>query len=155
MKHPAFRRSDSWLLHAIALAQGRTGGDLVGIISAGDFLNHAVFTPAEIRSGLARLIAAGHVADCGLKFRLAGKASAFWETRRGTSVRVQAAWREWDRFLNVPAAVSPAPDVDEPARPYPAVSDRTARRAVSEYLERNQGGRKKFPAGRNLKPKGA
>jgi hypothetical protein len=148
--YPAFRRSDSWLLHAIALAQGRAGAELSGIIAAGDFLNHAVFTAAEIRRGLGRLTAAGHVAVRGLKYSLKGKAAAFWKVRRGKSVRVQTAWREWDRFLDVP----PVDSRDDPDRPYPAVSDRRIRRAIAEYLERHRAGRKKSPAGRSKKAKG-
>jgi hypothetical protein len=56
-----FSWSDSWLLLSIWYASdhGRRGAPLADVIAAGDFINHAIFTPGELQNGLARLTAMG------------------------------------------------------------------------------------------------
>ncbi len=56
-----FLWSDAWLLTAIYGAA--LGGDptLAQVIGTGDFINHAIFTPAELNGGLGRLERVGFV----------------------------------------------------------------------------------------------
>ncbi len=55
--------SDTWLLLAIIYA-GRSGvATLEKIIAAGDGINHAIFNPDELESGLARLTSGGYVKE--------------------------------------------------------------------------------------------
>jgi len=56
-----FQWSDAWLLHAVCAAGGGRATTLASVVAAGDYINHAVLTAAEIRGGVARLVAAGHV----------------------------------------------------------------------------------------------
>jgi hypothetical protein len=57
-----FNWSDAWLLLAVIYA-GREGANLEGIIAAGDGINHAIFNPDELESGLARLTSSGHIKE--------------------------------------------------------------------------------------------
>lgn len=53
-----YNSSDAWLLLSIIYAGGANGtATLEKIIGAGDYINHAVFNPDELESGLARLAA--------------------------------------------------------------------------------------------------
>ena len=53
--------SDAWLLLAIVYASRTGDATLDKIIAAGDAINHAIFTPSELESGLARLLAGGYI----------------------------------------------------------------------------------------------
>jgi len=54
--------SDAWLLLAIKYAQGnRPSAELEQIIAAGDGINHAIFTDAELHGGFARLAGGGFI----------------------------------------------------------------------------------------------
>jgi hypothetical protein len=61
-KKIAHNWSDAWLLLAI-IYSGREGGNLERIIAAGDGINHAIFNPDELESGLARLTSAGYIKE--------------------------------------------------------------------------------------------
>ena len=60
-KNQNYNRSDAWLLPAIIYAGG--AATLERIIGAGDWINHAVFNPDELESGLARLAAGGLIKE--------------------------------------------------------------------------------------------
>lgn len=62
MTHARFGSSDGWLLLSIIYAAGGAGASLRNIVSCGDYINHAIFTYAEVAEGINRLIAAGAVA---------------------------------------------------------------------------------------------
>lgn len=53
--------SDAWLLLAIIYASRHEPATLAKVIAAGDAINHAIFTPAELDQGLARLSRGGYV----------------------------------------------------------------------------------------------
>jgi hypothetical protein len=71
-----FTWSDAWLLAAIVCASREDGSSLKGIIAHGDLLNHAIFTPQEIRQGLASSLPRGTSlrtmgpTDCAVKRRI-------------------------------------------------------------------------------------
>lgn len=54
--------SDAWLLLAIIYA-GSGGATLERIIAVGDGINHAIFNPDELESGLFRLTSGGYVKE--------------------------------------------------------------------------------------------
>ncbi len=58
--------SDAWLL--LALIYGKEPLDRQRICDIGDFINHAIFTDAELEGGLQRLQNRGHVRRVGKKF---------------------------------------------------------------------------------------
>src|SRR5688572_14303491 len=55
--------ADEWLLAAIRSASPGKGASLQAIIAAGDMLNHAFFSPAELRTGFAKLLAAKYISQ--------------------------------------------------------------------------------------------
>ncbi len=55
--------TDEWLLQAIRAASGPQGATLSDVIASADALNHAIFTPAELRSGFAKLLAARYIVE--------------------------------------------------------------------------------------------
>ena len=75
MKSPQFTWSDAWLLLSVALAAERGRATLKDVIAAGDAVNHAIFTLAELRRGFAKFIAAGHVTACQDGFDVSARSS--------------------------------------------------------------------------------
>ena len=55
--------TDEWLLQSVRAASASKGATLAGVIGWGDALNHAIFTPAELRSGFAKLLAARYILE--------------------------------------------------------------------------------------------
>ena len=75
-----FLWSDAWLLAALLWAKRAEGEvPLHKLVAYGDALNHAVFNFDEIESGLARLTAAGLVAETDGLFVLVGEAVQWFE----------------------------------------------------------------------------
>jgi hypothetical protein len=60
-KKPVYVWSDAWVLAAIAVGGGLKGCGLKDVIAAGELINRAILTAAEIRAALGKLIHAGHV----------------------------------------------------------------------------------------------
>ncbi|HZE96920.1 MAG TPA: hypothetical protein VE981_07830 [Planctomycetota bacterium] len=56
-----FGDADDWVLLAVLHAGGGKAAGLEAILSAGDWINHAIFNYGEVRGGLARLLRAGLV----------------------------------------------------------------------------------------------
>jgi len=54
--------SDAWLLLAVIYAGGK-GATLERIIEVGDGIEHAIFNPDELESGLARLTSGGYISE--------------------------------------------------------------------------------------------
>ena len=59
---PEYNWSDAWILLAIVYA-GNKGATLERIIAVGDAINHAIFEPNELESGLARLTLGGFIKE--------------------------------------------------------------------------------------------
>ena len=64
----AFTWSDSWVLASVAVGGGLKGCQLKDIIAAGDLINRAVISPAELRAALGKLIHKGYVRRGGRDF---------------------------------------------------------------------------------------
>jgi hypothetical protein len=64
--------SDAWVLAAVAVGGGLKGCQLKDIIAAGDLLNRAIISPAELRSALGRLVLKGYVRRIGAFFVISG-----------------------------------------------------------------------------------
>src|SRR5579872_3766695 len=92
-----FQASDAWLLLAI-LYNGEQGAGIEGIIRAGDFINHAIFTDDELQSGLTRLQEAGLVERSGDIYRAS---PAAWSAHVSKKRRyVFKELEDMERFLN-------------------------------------------------------
>lgn len=74
--NPTFSWSDAWLLAAIAVGGGLKGAMLKEIVAAGDLINRSVFTPQELRSGMAKLCHRGYAMQLEDRFVIAGDARA-------------------------------------------------------------------------------
>lgn len=76
--------TDEWLFKSIRDAAGRKGASLVDIVSVGDYLNHSIFSLAELRSGLARLLAAGCIKEKKGLWSVVAKAKPAFDSKRFT-----------------------------------------------------------------------
>jgi hypothetical protein len=107
--------SDEWVMAAIRLAEGKAGATLQDVIAAGDAINHAIFTPQELRKGFAELLAAGWVECRGDRWRAT-------EAGRGVHVRGRSEW-------------APDPRLQDPRWNHP-LSDAEYEAALRSYLGR-------------------
>ncbi len=63
-----FMWADSWVLASVAVGGGLKGCQLKDIIAAGDLINRAIISPAELRGALGKLIHKGYVRRAGRDF---------------------------------------------------------------------------------------
>jgi hypothetical protein len=74
-----FLWSDAWLLTAVFYARRAEGSaTLPEIVGYGDALNHAIFNPEELESGLARLVSAGLLVEVREAFEPSGEALTWY-----------------------------------------------------------------------------
>ena len=137
-REPEFTWSDAWLLHAVAVAGGTgSGASLTDIIGSGDGINHALFTAEELRRGFGKLTAAGYVAERGALFFLEGPAIDTW--RHASEHRSLIKQREvLERFLDAAPYPAGHPGFEDPAWPYPSLTDARIHAAEREYQERHK-----------------
>lgn len=70
-----YHYSDALLLASIFLESKESSAQIWQIFRSGDYLDHAIFSFDEIKSGLARLIAGGYIKECPeMKFSITAKA---------------------------------------------------------------------------------
>ncbi len=63
-----FTWTDSWVLASVAVGGGLKGCQLKDILAAGDLINRAIISPAELRGALGKLIHKGYVRRGGRDF---------------------------------------------------------------------------------------
>lgn len=127
-----FTWSDSWLLLSIGTAGGRSGAPLKDIIAAGDSLNHAIFTGAELRRGLSKLVAAGYVVQVDDRFQVAGDALELLHQSNG--VAISSVWEQCDRLLGLgPNSYTSDAKVEDPNWSYAYASDEVVQAAYRAY----------------------
>jgi hypothetical protein len=124
--------SDAWLLLSVIYA-GDKGADLERIISAGDGINHDVFNPDELESGLARLTSSGYIKE---------KDGIFMAT-----LRVRRAFakmspersyihKDLERIETLIGAARPTDEQPNTNNlKYPGFSEAAYTQAVNKYLE--------------------
>lgn len=118
-----FTWSDAWLLNSVVML-GEEGGDLSAVIGAGDAVNHAIFTLEELRSGFARLEAAGLVAKQGTGYAATGDGLACGRTRGSWLANIERLARRLEH--------RPCPDVPPRAANRPTAAEYEA--ACAAYL---------------------
>ena len=125
--------SDAWLLLAIIYA-GKEGANLERIIEVGDGIDHSIFNPDELESGLARLTANGYIREKNGVFRATPKVMrAYLEA---TSPR-SYIHKDLERIEKLIGAASS--NSDQPHRnnlKYPGFSMAAYTDAVNRYIER-------------------
>jgi hypothetical protein len=119
--------TDAWLLFSVALAGGDGGAGLRGIIAAGDYVNHAIFTGGELRGGLSRLTARGWVTCDGTRFCLIGKARDLSDSLRSSRHSVSRALKEFEKLVRLPD------DNGQPGGDYTWLTDDLIHQAYLEY----------------------
>ena len=106
--------ADEWLLAAIRSASSSKGASLQDIIAAGDRINHAIFSPAELRTGFAKLLAAKYISE---------KDGNWFIREHGRSKHVVGDSGSW-----------PDPRVQDPEWNYP-LTDEEIEAAVRCYMK--------------------
>src|SRR4051812_23670878 len=95
-----FTWSDAWLLLAISFTSQSKPASLQDIIGAGDAINHAIFTDAELRRGLAKLIAAGYVGQQDQCYFVRGDAADFCRSKVKKARRLSRQRELVEKFLH-------------------------------------------------------
>ena len=135
-KTPRFGWSEVWLLTSISFANQDVGVDLKGLISVGDYINHAIFSGPELRTGLAKLAFPGYIVERELHFFLAGRAREFW-IEQGKSRMDLRKWQDaFSKFLSANPYQPGQPAVaDDPEWQYPGITDQMVDSAYHEYMQ--------------------
>ena len=128
-----FTWSDAWLLLSIIHgAQGNRGAGLKDVIAMGDAINKAIFTPQELRRGLAKLTKAGYVTETAARY--------FSTDLAMHKYKPVSQRRVLDQLEGLKVAIgagsySPGEDPcrEDPEWPYPQLTDETIAAADAEY----------------------
>jgi len=132
----AFTWADSWVLASVAVGGGLKGCQLKDILAAGDLINRAIISPAELRSALGKLIHKGFVRRGGRDFFvIAGDARFAVEELVKQRVPSFSVMQFFEEFLEVDAYGAPEND---PANMDPSLwdlSDAQVEEATHSYRE--------------------
>jgi hypothetical protein len=122
--------SDAWLLLAILYADQQGNATLAGIIGAGDAINVAIFTVAELESGLARLTRSGFIEENAGLFVPTKKTQL--QTKLGHTRRsMHNELKDVAKLLGCPSAIGDQPSQDNLR--YPGFSISVYEGAVETY----------------------
>ena len=134
-KRIEYNWSDAWLLLAVIYA-GNEGANLERIIEVGDGIEHAIFNPDELESGLARLTSSGYIKEKNGVFHATPKVMrAYLKT---TSQRAYIH-KDLERIEKLIGAASPNSDQPHSNNlKYPGFSMAAYTKAVSRYIERHK-----------------
>lgn len=101
-KAATYRPSDAWLLLAILYASREAGGaSLEQVTTAGDYINHAIFTEDELEGGLSRLSAGGFIKRESGLFSITDKVLQAYEKTHTPRRYVYKELEDMVRFLNI------------------------------------------------------
>lgn len=141
MKETAeLRWSDAWLLAAIYQCSKEKPADLVEMLAAADFINHAVLNMEELQSGLFRLENAGLIQRAEaqpISFQCTPGALAKIKLLSKMSKTALHLWKELENSLAVVRWI-PGEPVPHPANVhnYPGLTAAVYQDAVANYLKR-------------------
>jgi hypothetical protein len=94
--------SDAWLLLAILYASREEGGaSLDRVTTAGDFINHAIFTDDELGGGLSRLSAGGFIKEKRGFFSVTNKVLQAYQKTHTPRRKVYKELEDMVRFLKI------------------------------------------------------
>jgi hypothetical protein len=135
MANQDFAWSDAWLLGAIFFAhRAETTATLDQVLAYGDAINHAIFTPEELESGLARLSDAGFIREENGAFIPTGIGQQWYEEFKSVQARRFDFFKWFSKKLGA-----------QPYRPgnehklemrYPGFTSRRYEEALSAYRRR-------------------
>ena len=105
-----YESTDAWLLYAIALTSQNRAAELHEVISAGDFINHAIFTYEELRGGVRRLSSGGWIKGVNGRWRVTPKLRKVYTTLSRSVgkalTQLEAALREQTKMAKPVASLS-------------------------------------------------
>ena len=127
-----FQWSDAWLLHAVCTAGGGNATKLSSVVAAADYINHAIMTTAEIRGGVVRLVAAGHLVVQSAAVRPHGAALKLWRDLTTKRRAVHTLQRAFEKLLAVESGSGPLTAETVPPESWP--TEATVDVAYREYL---------------------
>ena len=134
--------SDVWLILAITITDSGNGTTLKSIVAAGDYINHSIFTGAELRHGLAILTHAGYVNEIEGKYFITGDAKAYWATRQGTRKSINTLTKDFEKFLGAPPYTSQNFAAEDQKWQYPSLTDEMVHQAYQEYIQKSRTSKK-------------
>jgi hypothetical protein len=133
---PMFAWCDAWVLAAVAVGGGLKGCGLKEIIAAGELINRAILTAAEIRSALGKLIHKGYVGRADDDhFIISGEARIAVEQLLMQSAGSFSVMQFFEDFLGVEPYCSTSRDVEDVDCPVPGLSDEQVKAAAQAYRE--------------------
>ncbi len=134
-----FTWSDAWLLLAVAYASHAREPDtsapasLQDVIACGDAIQHAIFTPAELRRGAAKLLAGGHINVEGGRWSLTpAMASEYRRLTEGVQ-GILDSQEVLERFLRAAPYPAGDPNFEDPLWSLPSLSDAEITEAVEGW----------------------
>jgi len=131
----ALASSDTWVLLATIYGGREKGANLQAIISAADYINHAILTYEELDGGLARLRSEGFIEEQdGIYYPTQAVLSAYDQT---TKLRrsVSKEWDDLERFIKAHRPDTQSLVVSTPGQ---AITRTMYESAVQTYIQRSQ-----------------
>jgi hypothetical protein len=127
-----FQWSDAWLLHAVCAAGGGRSAKLSSVVAAADYINHAILTTSEIRGGVFRLVAAGHLIAKKTNLRPRGAALNLWKEMTTKRRAVHTLQRAFEKLLSVESRSGTPSNDTTPPESWP--TEAMVKEACHEYL---------------------
>lgn len=128
--------SDVWILVSVAAAAPDGPADLSHVIAAGDMINHALLSPAELRRGFSKLTKSGYVAASSGAYSLTASGRALVDEASRKRRSWLDIWEEIARSLAAGHGPDDDPRFEDPRHPYPQISDEDVADAIKQYLAR-------------------
>ena len=130
---PVFNSADAWVLAAVAVGGGLKGAVLKEVIAAGDLINRTLFTPRQLRTGFAKLLGRGYVAQLGHTYVIAGAARVAVVRALQEPFTSFSVLQFFEDFLGASAYGDGERDRDDPAWPFEELTDAMVALAIAEY----------------------
>ena len=132
-KIPVFNSADAWVLAAVAVGGGLKGAMLREVIAAGDLINRTLFTARQLRSGFAKLVSRGYVAQMGESYVIAGDARVAVVRALQEPFTSFSVLQFFEDFLGASAYGNGGSDRDDPDWPFEELTDAMVALAIAEY----------------------
>jgi hypothetical protein len=121
------------VLAAVAIGGGDRGAALQQIIEAGEVINRAIFTPQELRRGLAKLAHEGYVRAEEGSFVVAGAAKAAFDALPRTTRSSYDLMQFFEDFLQALPYPAVDPETDDAKWSLAGVTDASVTAAADGY----------------------
>ena len=132
---PEYNWSDAWLLLAVIYA-GPEGATLERIIEVGNGIEHAIFNPDELESGLARLTTGGHVHDKAGVFYATSPVMTAHQKTTSPQRSIEKELSDIEKYLGAASLADPQPHSNNLR--YPGFTKEAYTEAVNNYLARHR-----------------